>query len=82
MKDKKGDFCADIELDDLVRQKKPKIDTRLLVVRTRDIDAIAHDTPHQVLQIIPHLVRLIIRGVGKVEAAGFQKLLSFAGSHL
>ena len=73
MKSKKGDFCADIELDDLVRQKKPKIDTRLLVVRTRDIDTIAHDTPHQVLQIIPHLVRLIIRGVGKVEAAGFQR---------
>jgi hypothetical protein len=75
LKSKKGDFCADIELEDLVRQKKPKIDTRLLLVRTRDIDTIAHDTPHQVLQIIPHLVRLIIRGVGKVEGAGFQKAI-------
>jgi hypothetical protein len=75
LKSKKGDFCADIDLDDLVRQKKPKIDTRLLVVRTRDIDTIAHDTPHQVLQIIPHLVRLIIRGIGKVETAGFQKAI-------
>lgn len=74
LKAKKGDLCADIELDDLVRHKKLKIDTvRLLVVRTRDIDTIAHDTPHHVLQLIPHLVRLIIRGIGKVEAAGFQK---------
>jgi hypothetical protein len=74
MKSKKGDFCTDMDLDDLVRQKKLKLEnTRLLVVRTRDIDTIAHGSPRQVLQIIPNLVRDIIRGIGKVEAAGFQK---------
>ena len=67
-------MCADIELDDLIRQKKPKLDNaRLLVVRTRDIDTIAHGSPHQILEMIPSLIRQIIRGIGKVEAAGFQK---------
>ena len=76
LKSKKGDLCTDIELDDLVRSgKKLKLPdkTRLLVVRSRDLDAIAHESPHQVLQVIPSLVRLIIKGIGKVESAGFQK---------
>jgi hypothetical protein len=76
LQSRKGDFCTDIELDDLVRSgKKPKLPdkTRLLVVRSRDLDAIAHESPHQVLQVIPSLVRLIIKGIGKVESAGFQK---------
>ncbi|MHB9007783.1 MAG: PglZ domain-containing protein, partial [Limisphaerales bacterium] len=71
----KGDQCGDIDLDELVRQKKPKVleRVRLLVVRTRDIDAIAHDSPHQVLQVIPALVRQIIRGLAKVAELGFDK---------
>jgi hypothetical protein len=74
LKSKKGDLCQDIELDDLIRQKKLKIDNvRLLVVRTRDIDTIAHGSPHQILEIIPTLIRQIIRGISKVEAAGFQR---------
>jgi PglZ domain len=74
LKSKKGDLCQDIELDDLIRQKKLKIDNiRLLVVRTRDIDTIAHSSPHQILEIIPTLIRQIIRGISKVEAAGFHK---------
>jgi hypothetical protein len=74
LKSKKGDLCADIELDELIRQKKLKVDNaRLLVVRTRDIDTIAHGSPHQILEMIPSLIRQIIRGIGKVEAAGFQK---------
>jgi len=76
LKSKKGDLCQDIGLDDLIRQKKLKIDSiRLLVVRTRDIDTIAHGSPHQILEIIPSLIRQIIRGIGKVEAAGFQRAI-------
>jgi hypothetical protein len=78
LKSKKGDLCTDIELDDLVRAgKKFKLPdkTRLLIVRSRDIDAIAHDSPHQVLQVIPSLVRLIIKALNKVESAGFQKVV-------
>lgn len=73
----KGDQCADMALDDLVRAKKLKLSdkTRLLVVRTRDIDSIAHESPHQVLQVIPSLVRLIIRGISRLEGAGFQKVV-------
>lgn len=71
----KGDQCADIELEDLVRkakgQRRIPDKTKLLVVRTRDIDTIAHDSPHQVLDIIPALVRLIIRGIVKVAELGF-----------
>jgi PglZ domain len=74
LKSKKGDLCQDMELDDLIRQKKLKIDNvRLLVVRTRDIDTIAHGSPHQILEIIPTLIRQIIRGISKVEVAGFQR---------
>lgn len=69
----KGDQCADMDLEDLVRKKRIKIPekAKLLVVRTRDIDAIAHDSPHQVLDIIPALVRLIIRGLVKVSELGY-----------
>jgi hypothetical protein len=71
----KGDQCSDIELEDLVRKTKGQLKipdkTKLLVVRTRDIDAIAHESPRQVLDIIPALVRLIIRGIGKVAELGF-----------
>jgi hypothetical protein len=76
LKSKKGDLCADIELDDLVRSgKKLKLPdkARLLIVRSRDIDAIAHESPHQVLQVIPSLVRLVIKALNKLESAGFQK---------
>jgi hypothetical protein len=75
MKSKKGDQCADIELEDLVRRKKLKLSdaVRLLVVRTRDIDAIAHESPRQVLDVIPSLVRQIIHGLAKVADLGFDK---------
>lgn len=71
----KGDQCEDIDLEDLVRKKKIKIPekAKLLVVRTRDIDAIAHDSPHQVLDIIPSLVRLIIRGLVRAGELGFDR---------
>jgi len=71
----KGDQCADIDLEDLVRKKRIKISekAKLLVVRTRDIDAIAHDSPHQVLDIIPNLVRLIIRGLVRAGELGFTR---------
>lgn len=77
LQSKKGDQCGDIDLDDLVRQKKTKIGdkVRLLLVRTRDIDSIAHETPHQVLQMIPTLVRQILRGLAKVAEMGFDKAI-------
>jgi len=53
LKSKKGDLCEDIELDDLVRSgKKFKLadKTRLLIVRSREIDAIAHEShPHRII---------------------------------
>lgn len=75
LKSRKGDQCNDIELEELVRVRKPKISekTRLLVVRTHDIDAIAHSSPRQVLRVIPELVRQIIRGLAKVAELGFDK---------
>jgi hypothetical protein len=45
------------------------------VVRTREIDSIAHESPRGVLQLIPDLMRQILRGIAKVEAAGFQKIV-------
>jgi hypothetical protein len=75
LQSRKGDLCGEIELDDLVRQKKPKVSekAKLLVVRTREIDTIAHGSPHQAFQVIPDLVRQIIRGVTKVADLGFDK---------
>lgn len=75
LQSKKGDLCQDIELDDLIHQKKLKVadKVRLLLVRTREIDSVAHESPSGVLQLIPDLLRQIIRGIGKLEAAGFQK---------
>lgn len=77
LQSKKGDLCQDIELDDLIHQKKLKVadKVRLLLVRTREIDAVAHESPRGVLQLIPGLIRQIIRGIGKLEAAGFQKAI-------
>lgn len=73
----KGDMAHDVELDDLVRKTKGQLKlpetARLLVVRTRDIDAIAHESPHQVLDIIPSLVRQIIRGISKAAELGFER---------
>lgn len=71
----KGDQCGDADLDELIRQKKPKIadKVKLLLVRTRDIDTIAHGNPHQALQVIPDLVRQIVRGLTKVAELGFSK---------
>lgn len=76
LQSKKGDLCVDIELDQLVQVgKKVKIPdkVKLLVVRSRDLDSIAHESPHQVLQVIPKLVRQIIKGISKLETLGFQK---------
>jgi len=76
LQSKKGDLCADIELDQLVQPgKKVKIPdkVKLLVVRSRDLDSIAHESPHQVLQVIPILVRQVIKGISKLENLGFQK---------
>jgi hypothetical protein len=75
LQSRKGDQCSDIELEELVRQRKPKISekVRLLVVRTHDIDAIAHSSPRQVLRVIPELVRQIIRGLAKVAELGFDR---------
>lgn len=69
----KGDQCTDVELDELVRKKRFKIPekTKLLVVRTRDIDSIAHDSPHQVLDFIPSLLRLIMIGLVQAGKLGF-----------
>jgi hypothetical protein len=73
LRTRKGDQCDDIELEELTRQKKPKVaeKVKLLVVRTRDIDSIAHGNPHQVLEMIPSIVRQIIRGLTKVAELGF-----------
>jgi hypothetical protein len=71
---RKGDQCHDFDLDDLLKQKRPKFPdtTRLLVVRTRDIDVLAHQSPRHVLEIMPGLLRQIIQGLTKVADLGFQ----------
>jgi hypothetical protein len=75
LQSRKGDQCGDIELDDLVRQKKPRVaeKVRLLMVRTRDLDSIAHESPLHVLQLIPAMVRQILRGLNKAAELGFDK---------
>jgi hypothetical protein len=75
LQSRKGDQCGDIDLDELLRQKKPKVadKVKLLVVRTRHLDTIAHGTPHEAFQMIPSLVRQIIRSLGKVADLGFSK---------
>jgi PglZ domain len=75
LQSRKGDQCGDIGLDDLIRQKRPKVPdkVKLLIVRTRDIDAIAHGNPHQALELIPGLVRQIIRGLTKLAELGFDQ---------
>jgi hypothetical protein len=71
---RKGDLCHDCDLDDLLKQKRPKFPdtTRLLVVRTRDIDVLAHQSPRHVLEIMPGLLRQIIQGLTKLADLGFQ----------
>lgn len=71
----KGDQCGEVRLDELTRKKKFKVpeQVRLLLVRTSDIDTIAHDTPHQVLEMFPSLLRQIISGVSKVADLGFDR---------
>jgi PglZ domain len=72
---RKGDQCQDIELEELLRQRKPRVSERikLLVVRTHDIDAMAHGSPHQVHHMIPVLLRQIIRGLAKLAEMGFDQ---------
>jgi len=76
LQSKKGDLCADVELDEFVQPgKKFKVaeKVKLLVVRSRDLDSIAHESPHQVLQVIPKLIRQIIKGINKLEMLGFNQ---------
>jgi len=75
LKSIKGDQCMDIELEDLLRKKKLKLPApvRLLLVRTRDIDTIAHGSSSQALRMIPDLLRQILRGLNKVADLGFTK---------
>ena len=70
---RKGDQCADCELEELMKAKKPKFPetTKLLVVRTRDIDLLAHQSPRHVLDVMPKLLRQIIQGLTKVAELGF-----------
>ena len=77
LKARKGDLCHDLHLDDVVQGKKLKVPdkVRLLVVRTQEIDAMAHQSPSAVLTLIPSIVRQLIKAVGRVEAAGFQKVV-------
>lgn len=74
LKRTKGDQCDDVELDELLRNKKFKVDEaiKLLVVRTRDIDTLAHQSPHQIHTLIPELLRQLIRGVSRLAELGFQ----------
>lgn len=71
---RKGDQCADCDLDELLKQKRPRFPdtTRLLVVRTRDIDVLAHQSPRHVLEVMPGLLRQIIQGLTKVAGLGFE----------
>jgi len=75
LKSIKGDQCLDIELEELLRKKKFKLPApvRLLLVRTRDIDTIAHGSPSQALRMIPDLLRQILRGLNKVADLGFTR---------
>jgi hypothetical protein len=71
----KGDQCEDIDLEELVKKKRIKIaeKTKLLIVRMRDLDSVAHSSPHQALDVIPGLLRLIIRGLARVAELGFDR---------
>lgn len=75
LQSRKGDQCWDIGLEELIGAKKPKVadKVRLLVVRSRHLDTIAHGTPQEAFQMIPALVRQIIRGLSKVADLGFTK---------
>lgn len=77
LKSKKGDLCHDVTLDELLQGKKLKVPdkTRLLVVRTTEIDTLAHGSPKAVLTMIPSVLRQVIKGIARVEAAGFQKVV-------
>ena len=70
---RKGDQCDDCELENLLKTKTPKFaeTTKLLVVRTRDIDVLAHQSPRHVLEVMPKLLRQIIQGLTKVADLGF-----------
>ena len=75
LQSRKGDQCGDIGLEELIGAKKPKVadKVRLLIVRSRHLDTIAHGTPQEAFQMIPALVRQIIRGLSKVADLGFTK---------
>lgn len=68
----KGDRCRDVELDELLRNKKLKVEEPLLVVRTRDIDTLAHQSPHQIHTLIPDLLRQLTHGLTRLAELGFQ----------
>ncbi|MBE7502035.1 MAG: PglZ domain-containing protein [Verrucomicrobiales bacterium] len=77
LQSKKGDLCHDLTLDDLLQHRKLRIPekARLLVVRTREIDAVAHESPRGVLRLIPDLLRQLMRAVARLESAGFQRVV-------
>ncbi len=75
LKRTKGDQCHDVELDQLLKKRDLRLDNtvKLLVVRTRDIDTLAHQSPHQIHALIPELLRQLMRGIARLAELGFQR---------
>ncbi len=71
----KGDQCADLKMDDLIRNKRKAVPekVKLLVVRTHEIDTIAHTSTEQILDALPSLIRKVIRGLRRVRELGFDQ---------
>jgi hypothetical protein len=76
-----GDMCHMRDLDELV-SKQVKLDekTRLLLVKTTDIDAVGEINALEARRMMPQLMQKLLAGVRKVAKLGFERVV-FATDH-
>ncbi len=72
-----GDMCHMIDLDSLLTKPWSKLKvpetTRLLVIKSGEIDQLCENTPGEGWRMMPQLLRKLLAGIKRTAGKGFQK---------
>jgi len=72
-----GDLCHMCDLDEIINKSPSRLKipetTRLLIVKSGEIDQLCENTPGEAWRLMPKLVRKLLAGVRRVCERGFQK---------
>jgi len=74
---KLGDLCHMRDLDEILVKTRFKVPetTRLLLVKSGEIDQICENTPGEAWRVLPKLVQKLLVGVRRVREKGFERIV-------